>query len=240
MRMMAAATFAMGCLVLPAAAQDETRARHPVISVAGTGEADLKPDFARLLVSVSTQGDTVPPAVEANRNSTERVLARIEALGVKRNDIRTEAFQVLQTPPRIGPDGRELKTPRFTVTHQLRITTRDIAGVGKLTGEIVAGGDMLFESLRWGLDRQEEGGDEARRDAVRDARRQAEIYAAAAGVKLGRLMEIRDGSAQPYEADVATMRMAGKAAEAVPIVPPATVRYRANVQMVWEIASGSP
>jgi uncharacterized protein YggE len=226
-------------LVGPAAAQDDARARPPVISVAGTGEAELKPDFARLLVGVSTQADTVPPAVEANRTSTERVLARIEALGVKRDQIRTETFQVLQTPPRTGPDGRELKTPRFTVNHQIRITTRDIAGVGRLTGEIVAGGDMLFESLRWGLDRQEEGGDQARRDAVRDARRQAEVYAEAAGVKLGRLMEVRDGSAQPYEADVATMRMAGKAAEAVPIVPPATVRYRANVQMVWEIEQGT-
>jgi uncharacterized protein len=240
MRMIAAAYLAASCLVQPATGQETTTARVPVVSVAGTGEAQLKPDFARLLVSVSTQADTVPPAVDANRTSTERVLARIQALGVKRDEIRTETFQVLQTPPRVGPDGRELKTPRFTVNHQLRITSRDIEGVGKLTGEIVASPDMMFQSLSWGLDRQEEGGDQARRDAVRDARRQAEVYADAAQVKLGRLVEIRDGSAQPYESDVAMMRVAGKAADAMPIVPPATVRYRASVQMVWEIAPAAP
>ena len=96
---------------------------------------------------------------------------------------------------------------------------------------------MMFQSLSWGLDKQEEGADEARRAAVRDARRQAEVYAEAAQVKLGRLLEIRDGTARPFEPDMPMpMRMAAKAPEAVPIVPPATVRYRADVQMVWEIA----
>ena len=240
MRMFAAAFLAAVCFTAPSVAQEEGKARISVISVAGSGEAQLKPDFARLLVSVSTQADTVPPAVEQNRAATERVLARIQALGIKREDIRTENFQVSQSPPRVGPDGRELKTPRFTVNHQLRIVSRDLDGVGRLTGEIVASGDMMFQSLTWGLDKQEEAGDEARRDAVRDARRQAEVYAAAAQVKLGRLLEIRDGSAQPYEAEAPMMRMAAKAADSVPIVPPASVRYRASVQMVWEIAPSTP
>jgi uncharacterized protein YggE len=226
MRILATALLAALSIVPPAAAQDDGRPRTPVISVSGTGEAELKPDFARLLVTVSTQADTVAPAVDANRTATERVL-----------DIRTQNFQVFQTPPRVGPDGREMKTPRFTVNHQLRIVTRDIDGVGKLTGAIVGSDDMMFQSLSWGLDRQEEGADEARRAAVRDARRQAEVYAEAAQVKLGRLLEIRDGTARPFEPEMAMpMRMAAKAPDAVPIVPPATVRYRADVQMVWEIA----
>ena len=51
---------------------------------------------------------------------------------------------------------------------------------------------MTFQAVTFGLDRQEEGGDKAREAAVRDARRQAEVYAAAAGVALGRLLEIRE------------------------------------------------
>jgi uncharacterized protein YggE len=237
MRIPATALIAALSFVTPAAAQDDARPRTPVISVSGSGEVELKPDFARLLVTVSTQADTVAPAVDANRAATERVLGRIQALGIKREDIRTQNFQVLQTPPRVGPDGREVKTPRFTVNHQLRIVTHDIEGVGKLTGAIVGSDEMMFQSLSWGLDKQEEGADEARRAAVRDARRQAEVYAEAAQVKLGRLLEIRDGTARPFEPDMPMpMRMAAKAPEAVPIVPPATVRYRADVQMVWEIA----
>ncbi|MBM1170533.1 SIMPL domain-containing protein [Microvirga arabica] len=240
MRSAAVALLAMS-LVSPVFAQAPTSPRQPTISVMGTGEAELKPDFARIHVTVATQAETVAQASAANTTATERVLARIQGLGVKREDIRTANFQVFQTPQQVGPDGKEVKTPKFSAHHQLRITTRDLDGVGRLAGEILASGDMTFQAVTFGLDRQEEGADKAREAAVRDARRQADVYAAAAGVSLGRLLEIRDGSAQPFEPQP-DMRMSmamAKGAESVPIVPPATIRYTANVQLVWEMA-GQP
>jgi uncharacterized protein len=96
---------------------------------------------------------------------------------------------------------------------------------------------MTFQSVSFGLDRQEEGGDKAREAAVRDARRQAEVYAAAAGVALGRLLEIRDGAAQPFEPQPVMRAAMAKNAESVPLVPPATIRYTASVQLVWEMAA---
>jgi uncharacterized protein YggE len=243
---MHSAIAALLCLSLaaPAVAQGAPQTaspRQPTISVMGTGEAELKPDFARLHVTVETQADTVAQASAANNTATERALARIQGLGIKREDIRTANFQVFQTPQQVGPDGKEIKTPKFSAHHQLRITVRDLDGVGRLAGEILASGDMTFQSVSFGLDRQEEGADKAREAAVRDARRQAEVYAGAAGVSLGRLLEIRDGSAQPFEPQP-DMRMSmamAKGAESVPIVPPATIRYTANVQLVWEMA-GQP
>jgi len=231
----AALSLALG-LASPALAQ--TAPRQPTISVMGTGEAELKPDFAVILVNVETRGDTVAQASSANRVGTERVLARIQGLGISKEDIQTANFQVFQNPPQIGPDGKEIKQPKFSANHRLRIKTRAIDGVGQLAGEILASGDMTFQSVSFGLDRQEEGGDKAREAAVRDAKRQAEIYAKAAGVSLGRLVEIRDGSAQPVDIqpEMMRMQMAAKGADAVPLVPPATIRYTANVQLVWELA----
>lgn len=236
MRLALAAALAAAFAAAPALAQTPAP-RQPTISVTGTGEAELKPDFATILVSVDTTGDTVMQASAANRAGTERVLERIQGMGIRKEDIQTSNFQVFQTPPRLGPDGREIKVPKFSANHQLRIKTRAVDGVGQLAGEILASGDMTFQAVTFGLDRQDEGGDTAREAAVRDARRQAEVYAAAAGVALGRLIEIRDGSAQPFEPQpVMRMQMAAKAAESIPLVPPATIRYTANVQLVWELA----
>jgi hypothetical protein len=238
MRLALATAFVLALgLASPALAQTPAP-RQPTISVMGTGEAELKPDFATILVSVETKADTVAQASAANRAGTERVLARIQGLGIRREDVQTANFQVFQTPPQIGPDGKETKVPKFSANHQLRIKTRDLDGVGRLAGEILASGDMTFQSVSFGLDRQEEGGDKAREAAVRDARRQAEVYAAAADVALGRLLEIRDGSVQPVEPQP-MMRMsmaAAKEADSIPLVPPATIRYTANVQLVWELA----
>jgi uncharacterized protein YggE len=233
--------LAVACLIAiaaPAAAQQQQPER-PQITVTGNGEAELKPDFARLVVTVGTQADTIAQAVELNRAATERALARLEGIGMRRADIATAGFQVFQTPPRVGPDGREKPVPRFSVDHRLRLTTRTLDGVGRLAGEILAAGDVTMQSVTFGLDRQDEGGDAARRAAVRDARRQAEVYAEAAGVRLGRLVEIREGTAHPLaEADMPVARMRAMAAPdtAVPLVPPATLRFAASVQLVFEIA----
>ena len=135
MRILATALIAALSFVTPAAAQDDARPRTPVISVSGTGEAELKPDFARLLVTVSTQADTVAPAVDANRTATERVLGRIQALGIKREDIRTQNFQVFQTPPRVGhrapveEKGREI-LECFLATASGRRTKSEELGFG--------------------------------------------------------------------------------------------------------------
>ncbi len=222
---------------LPASAQDAPP-RLATISVTGAAEVQLKPDFAHLFATVGTTGDTVGQATDANRAATERVLARLQAIGVRREDVRTLNLQVIQTPPRVDREGREVRVPRFTANHVLRITTRDLDGVGRLVGEILSVGDLTFQSLAWGLDRQDEGLDDARREAVRNARRQAETYAGAASVKLGRLLEIRDGDAPSFraETDAAAMRMSAAPGSGLAVVPPASVRAAASVQMVWEIA----
>lgn len=236
----AALGLALG-LAAPALAQS-TASRQPTISVMGTGDAELKPDFANLFVSVQTEAPTVAQTSAANSAATERVLARIQSLGIKREDIQTVNFQVFKVEPpeeKLNVGNKDKNAVKFAATHQLRIKTRDLDGVGKLAGEILASGDMTFQSVSFGLDRQEEGGDKAREAAVRDAKRQAEVYATAAGVTLGRLIEIRDGSAQPIEPQPEMMRMrmaAAKGADEVPLVPPATIRYTASVQLVWEMA----
>ncbi len=223
-------------LALPATAQDAPP-KPATISVTGAAEVQLKPDFAHLFATVGTTGETVGQASEANRAATERVLARLQAIGVKREDVRTLNLQVIQTPPRVDNEGREIRVPRFTANHALRVTTRELDGVGRLVGEILSTGDLTFRSLVWGLDRQDEGLDDARREAVRNARRQAETYSGAAGVKLGRILEIRDGDAPSFKAegDVA-MRMSAAPGPELAVVPPAFVRAAASVQMVWEIA----
>lgn len=238
MRLAVAAALAALSLASPALAQTPTP-RQPTISVMGTGEAELKPDFATIVVMVETEGDAVPKVVAANKKSSDEAIARIEALGVKKDDVRTQNFQVFETPIRTDKNGNEIKVPKFTAQHRLRIKLTNLDEVGRIAGEILSGSNMLFQSVSFGLERQEEGGDAARRAAVKDARRQAELYADAAGVRLGKLLEIGAGSAQPYtmESSVTMGRaMAAKTAPEAPIVPPATLRYSANIQMVWEIA----
>lgn len=219
----------------PAAAQTQPA----LISVTGEGEIERAPDYARIDVSVSSAADTVGEAVEANNAATERALAHFTARGIAREDVQTVQFQVYETPERRNPDGSLIDDPAFTAMHQLRVVTRDVDGVGALAGEILALETMTFQSISWGLDRSEEAQDEARRRAVADARRQAGILSEAAGVTLGPIARISDADMSPgprAEMDAMPMMRMSAAASAVPIVPPASVRYGASVRIDWEIA----
>jgi uncharacterized protein YggE len=72
---------------------------------------------------------------------------------------------------------------------------------------------------------------------VKDARRQAEVFAQAAGVALGRLVEIRNASVQPATiVDDGMFKAAMRQQAELSVVPPATVKTHATVEMVWEIA----
>ena len=222
----------------PASAQP-SGPRPPTISVIGTGEVELKPDFARILVTVATQADTVAQATGANSTATERVLARIQGLGIKREDIRTANFQVFQTPQQVGPDGKggegaEILRQSPAAHHHPR-SRRRRASRRRDPGE--RRHDLPVGRLR---PRPAGGG---RRQGPRGGRARCPppgggLCQRPRASQLGRLIEIRDGSAQPFEPQP-DMRMSmamAKGAESVPIVPPATIRYTATVQMVWEMA----
>jgi uncharacterized protein YggE len=67
--------------------------------------------------------------------------------------------------------------------------------------------------------------DDARRAAVRNARRQAEVYAGAAGVALGEILEMTEGAAGGLGSEAA-LRMP---APNVQLTPPATIPFRAAI-----------
>jgi uncharacterized protein len=233
----AAAFSVLGMLALSLAATPALAQQPgpPVVSVTGTGEIERVPDFARIFISVTNQADTVGEAVAASNEATSRALARLAELGVAREDILTSNFQVFDTPERRDRDGNIRPTPAYTASHQLRVVTRDIDGVGQLAGEVLALDGMTFQSIAWGLDRSENAQDEARRLAVADARRQAEVLTEAAGVGIGPIRQISEGHVSIGPRPEMDQMMMRSAVQAVPIVPPAFVRYGASVRVEWEL-----
>ena len=78
------------------------------------------------------------------------------------------------------------------------VTARDLSRLGALLDKAVAGGANAMYGVAFGESNVSELLDKARPLAVADARRKAEIYAAAGGARLGRLMGLTDqASPQP-------------------------------------------
>lgn len=207
-------------------------ARPPETSMAvtGVGVVEHSPDMARVTIGVTTPGETAAEALAANSEAMRRVVDRLREAGLADEDIQTSGFSV--TPQ--WDNNRIDKEPRlagFVARNGVNARVRALDGLGAVLDAAVADGANTLGGIDFGLADATEALDEARRAAVADAMRRAEVLAGAAGVELGALRSIREdegGGARPMFA--ARAMDAG----AVPVEPGA-VSHQARVTIVWDL-----
>jgi hypothetical protein len=194
-------------------------AHHPprpsTVTVAGTGTVSAAPDMAEITTGVVTQAPTAAQALAANSQAMERLLKALGGLGVATRDTQTTNISV--SPLR--RQGREGQSPEITgyeVTNQVRVKVRDLASLGRVLDQQVGQGANLVYGIQFGRQEPAPLLDDARKRAMADARRKAELYAAAAALKVGRVVAVQEvGAASPRPEMAPRMTMSA----AVPVAP---------------------
>jgi uncharacterized protein YggE len=227
-----AAISLAACSAAPGALAGDT-APLRTITVSGEGESAGVPDIAILSIGVETEGRTVAEALEKNAAQMSAAIAKLKARGVAPKDMQTRNLSV---GPRYdySNDGRPPRIVGYTAQNSLTVKLRDLAKAGSIIDDAVADGANNLGGISFTFDDPKPLMDEARKAAVKDARARAELYAAAAGVTLGQVMQIQDGyAAPPSPAPMMEMRAVAKAASTPIETGESTVA--ANVTMVFEI-----
>ena len=232
-RMMALGLAA--AIALPAAASAAETPIQPRIVVTGEGEATVAPDMALLSLSVMREAKTAREALDANNAAMAEVIEAIKLFGIADRDLQTAGIQIM---PRYNytnkPDGtQEAELVAYQVTNTLSVRVRDLVKTGEILDKAVSlgvnqGGNIVFAN-----DDPSAVITEARKNAVAEATAKASTLAEAAGVKLGRVLEISDQSfgAQPMPIEAKAFDMA---APAVP-VQAGENSYRVQVNMTFEL-----
>ena len=218
-------------LALPAAAQ-EIAPETGRLSVTGSGEAAAAPDMATLTIGVSERADTAAAAMDATSAVTARLLERLAEFGVASRDVQTGSLSL--NPVYAEPDGprQAPEIAGFEAGNMLTVRLREIDRVGAALAALLDDGANALHGIAFSVADPEPLLNEARRRAVADARARAELYAEAAGVGLGPLVELRGETGRPpHPMPMAEMRMAAS----VPVAGGET-GYSAEVTLVYEIA----
>lgn len=223
------AVFAASWLTAAMAAEEAPR-----LTVEGRGEVAVTPDIATVTVGVLREAKTAGEALAANNQAMAAVLARVEAAGLAPRDIRTSAISL--SPRREQPE-KATQPPAivgFTARNQLSLRVRDLATLGAVLDAVVGEGANELGGVAFGLSDETETLAEARRRAVADALSRARLYAEAAGVTLGRILQIGETGADiPFPRAEMAM-MARDAAGAVPVAE-GEMTVSAGVSLVFEI-----
>jgi uncharacterized protein YggE len=168
------------------------------VSTTAVGGATDRPDRAELVFAVEA-ADPEPAA--ARRAAAEQSAALGETLrdaGVPEEAVRTGSFRIgrrQRRPPHPGPDGddgADPEQPPYVATETVEVGLDDPSTVGDVLAAAVDDAGVGVEDVRFTFtdDRHETLLDEAIRDAVAAARRNAEAAAAAEGESLGAVRKL--------------------------------------------------
>lgn len=177
-----------------AAAADTTPT--PRIIVTGEGQATTPPDLALLSLAVMREAKTARAALDANNDAMAAVIAAMKAAGIKDRDLQTSGIQI---SPRYNftnrADGsQEAELVAYQVTNTLSVRVRDLDKTGEIIDKAVSLGVNQGGGITFTNDDPATTVTAARKKAVADAIAKAKTLAEAAGVNLGRVLEISDQS----------------------------------------------
>ncbi len=191
--------------VAPAAAQ--TSYPPETITVIGMGQAFGDPDVAYVQVGVEIGDADVNAAFSSANEVMNSVMAALREAGIAEQDLRTVSVNLYTIDEQVfGPDGmppapgsaQTLRT--YRVSNILRVTIRDVARVGELIGVAVNAGANQIYGLEYSIADTGALAQEARVNALTDARDRAQQIADALGVTLGEattVVEITGGGVSP-------------------------------------------
>jgi uncharacterized protein YggE len=162
------------------------------INVLGRGVVERAPDHASIQVGVSSRASTPTATIDANSAAAARVITFAKQFGVEAQDIRTSSVHLSAASRTIAePNGRSRQEPDgYTASNTVTIVLRDISRLGRFMRDVLDQGANRISGVTFGLTDPAQAGDAARLAAVEDARRKASLFAEAAKVKLGRILQI--------------------------------------------------
>ena len=209
---------------------------QPRIVVTGEGEASVKPDLAVLTLSVMSEAESAREAMTANNTSMADVIADMKASGIADRDLQTAGIQI--NPKYVysnKPDGsQEAKLVGYQVTNTLTIRVRDIAKTGEVIDKAVSKGVNQGGMIAFTNDDPSATVTEARKKAVADAMAKAKTLAEAAGVTLGRIVEMSETNYAQPPMPIAAKAFAQDAAGAAPVEAGENA-YRVQVNVTFEL-----
>ena len=164
-----------------------------MISVTGEATVSVPPDLAQIDGGVTSEAKTAREASDANNAAMGKVLLALKGAGIDEKDIQTSrlSLQPQNAPNRTGPP----PIVGYRASNRVTIRLRDVTKVASVIDTLVGAGANDIGGINFMVSQASKLLDEAREQAIADARRKAEIYAKAAGVTLGAPLSISEEGA---------------------------------------------
>ena len=204
------------------------------LDITARGEVRRVPDVAVISAGVVTQSANAGAAMQENATRMARVMAALRKAGVAEKDISTTAISL--SPQYRYAENQPPVITGYQASNQVTVRFRDIGKSGMILDALVKEGSNQINGPSLVIDKPEAAQDEARVAAVKAAKARADLYAAATGMKVKRIVSIsesEDVSGRPMP----MMMARGMASDAMAKteIAPGEQEVAVNLSVVFEL-----
>jgi uncharacterized protein len=160
------------------------------ISVDATGVLEREPEQGVVVLAVESEAPAARAAAEGNAARMTQLLAALRRAGIADRDIRTLSYELR---PEYAREDRGREPPRivaYRAINMVQVTVDEVPRMGAVIDAAIGSGANRVSSIRFQLRDAHAAHLEAVAQAVRNARREAEVIAEAAGERLGPAVSI--------------------------------------------------
>lgn len=240
------AAVALSAASLPVAAQAQetvpaVERGHTLLTLSAQGESTRAPDLAVFNAGVASTGKTASEALRANSADMSRVIAALKKAGIAARDIQTSTISLnpVYAERKRLPDGqfadRTLEIVGYQANNSVTVRQRKLDEFGKVIDTLVTAGANQVNGPNFQLDNSDAAMDEARNAAMKQARARANLYAAASGLKVLRILSISESGGYAPMPKVYRMAASADMGESAP-VEAGELSLTANVTVQFELA----
>jgi uncharacterized protein YggE len=203
----------------PASGQEPSAANLRTIVTSGQAIVRRAPDRAFLVAAVESRARAPRDAQAQNAKSMASVQARISAMGIAKEAMRTTGYNIQQEFD--FANGRRI--PRgYVARNAVEVRIDELERLGDLLDAVVEAGATNVSGVRFDLRDRAGAEREALRLAVVDARARADAAAAGAGLTIERVIRIEDAQRdvpRPFAMPMVAMREAAQSDAATQVEP---------------------
>ncbi|HIS03737.1 MAG TPA: SIMPL domain-containing protein [Candidatus Pullichristensenella avicola] len=204
------------------------------LTVSGSGVVLVESDLAIVTVGVREVSDDVLKAQSAVNDKIAAVRQALLDAGVQEADISTDSINIYANYD--YSDGAEILVG-YTANNSLSVRTSDMENVGALIDAAFAAGANTLDNVQFTVQDSAEAQEQALTMAVEDARRKAEVLAAAAGMGVVSIDTIAETGVYTYDSmrNFAVADAAAMESGAGTLVQAALVSVDASVSMEFTL-----
>jgi uncharacterized protein len=200
---------------IPFSVTSITTNKTNLFTVQGTGEATGIPDTAMVTLGVNKEASTVQTAQNQVNEIINNITADLKGMGVKAENIKTSNYSV--NPNYDYSTGRQV-AKGYTVNATIEVKLDSIDKANQAVDLATKNGATQVGNVQFVLDEKKQKAlqDEARKEAIKEAKERAQSLANAAGIRLGRIVDVQENPTANAPQPLYQTAIAEKAADAAP------------------------